>query len=167
MPKPQTTEQREEAACAFATLILHDEGVEVTSDKISTILAAAGVEVAPFWPKIFASKLANQDLGALVLASAGSAGGAPAAGGAAAGGAAADETEAADEKEVEKSETDEEMDLDLFGGGDDGMYSKKMKSRGGDSIRDSLDLVQFDCMRACVDKLTGSLFLFCFVFCCC
>jgi hypothetical protein len=43
-----------ELACTYAALILADDDVAVTSEKISTILKAAGVDVEPYWPSLFA-----------------------------------------------------------------------------------------------------------------
>ena len=42
-----------ELACVYAALILADDDVAVTTEKINTILKAAGVEVEPYWPGIF------------------------------------------------------------------------------------------------------------------
>ena len=43
-----------ELACTYAALILADDDVAVTSEKISTILKAAGVDIDPYWPSLFA-----------------------------------------------------------------------------------------------------------------
>ncbi len=44
-----------ELANAYAALILADDGVEVTADKLTTIIKAAGVqEVEPIWSTLFA-----------------------------------------------------------------------------------------------------------------
>ena len=43
-----------EMACVYAALILADDDVAVTPDKISAILKAAGVDFEPYWPGLFA-----------------------------------------------------------------------------------------------------------------
>ncbi|KAI9096265.1 60s acidic ribosomal protein-domain-containing protein [Phlyctochytrium arcticum] len=97
-----------EAACVYAALILNDDGVEITAEKINSLIAAAGVEVEPIWATLFAKALAGKDLNDFLF-NVGSAGSAPAAGGAeaAAGGAAAEKKEA--KKEEAKEESDDDM----------------------------------------------------------
>ncbi|GAW13000.1 hypothetical protein ANO14919_023760 [Xylariales sp. No.14919] len=104
-----------ELASSYAALILADDGVEITADKLQTLIKAAGVaDVEPIWTQLFAKALDGKDVKDL-LSSVGSGGGAaagPAAGGAA-GAAAADEP-AAEEKEEEKEESDDDMGFGLF-----------------------------------------------------
>merc|ERR1711921_38650 len=90
-----------ELACTYAALILNDDDVEVTGDKISTILKAANVEFEPFWPSLFAGALKDVNVRELITNIGSGVGSGPAAGGAggaAAGGAA---EEAAEEKKPE------------------------------------------------------------------
>ena len=109
-----------ELACVYAALILQDDGLEISSENINKILAAAGVEVEAYWPTLFAKLCKGKDMNA-IIASVGSGGGgggggggaapvAAAAGGAAAGGGAA----AAKEPEPEPEEEEEDMGFDLF-----------------------------------------------------
>ncbi|CAI7625167.1 unnamed protein product [Penicillium viridicatum] len=102
-----------ELACSYAALILADDGIEVSADKIQTLITAANVqEVEPIWASIFARALEGKDIKEL-LTNVGSAGPAVAA---PAGGAGADApAEAkAEEKEEEKEESDEDMGFGLF-----------------------------------------------------
>ena len=53
-------------ACIYPALILHNNEVKVTEDKINALIKATSVKVEPFWPGLFARALANvniRDLG--------------------------------------------------------------------------------------------------------
>uniref|UniRef100_A0A182MRY6 Large ribosomal subunit protein P1 n=1 Tax=Anopheles culicifacies TaxID=139723 RepID=A0A182MRY6_9DIPT len=101
-----------ELACVYSALILVDDDVAVTDEKIATILKSANVDIEPYWPGLFAKALEGVDVKSLITSigsGVGSGGGAPAA--AAAGGAAA--PAAAEKKEEKKEEEPEESDDDL------------------------------------------------------
>merc|ERR1712140_69144 len=55
-----------ELACVYAALILADDDVTVTGEKIETILKAAGVEVEPYWPGLFAKALESCNIKDLI-----------------------------------------------------------------------------------------------------
>jgi len=59
--------QNSELVCTYATLILHDAGHKVTADGISNIAKAAGIELEPFWPNLFAGIVGSQNLDDLIL----------------------------------------------------------------------------------------------------
>jgi len=111
-----------ELACTYAALILHDDNVAITADKINSLLNAANVKVPPFWPGLFARVLANKNLDDLILNAGG--GGAPAPSGPAPAAAAAPKEEEQkggkggkkEEKKEEKKkeESDEDMGFGLF-----------------------------------------------------
>ncbi|KAJ5215045.1 60S acidic ribosomal protein P1 [Penicillium chermesinum] len=104
-----------ELATSYAALILADDGIEITAEKLQTLITAAKVpEIEPIWASIFAKALEGKDVKEL-LTNVGSAG--PAAAAApAAGGAAADAAAPAEEKKEEKveEESDEDMGFGLF-----------------------------------------------------
>jgi len=107
-----------ELASSYAALILADDGVDITADKLNTLIKAAGLtEVEPIWTSLFAKALEGKDVKDLLLnvGSGGGAAAAPAAGGAAAaGGDAAAAEEKKEEKEEEKEESDDDMGFGLF-----------------------------------------------------
>ncbi|ESQ50192.1 hypothetical protein EUTSA_v10002126mg [Eutrema salsugineum] len=102
-----------ELACSYAVMILEDEGIAITSEKIATLVKAAGVEIESYWPMLFAKMAEKRNVTDLIMnvGAGGGGGGAPvaAAAPAAAGGAAA----AAPAKEEKKDEPAEESDGDL------------------------------------------------------
>merc|ERR1712028_164004 len=107
--------ERDELCCTYAALLLHDENLEISAEKLNKVIKASGNSVESYWPGLFAKALAGQDVAKLLTAvSAGPAG--PAAGGAAAAGSAAPV-----EAEAKKEEgPEEEVDMGgLFGGDDD------------------------------------------------
>merc|ERR1712203_689100 len=104
-----------ELACTYAALILNDDGIDITADKISAILKAAKCDVEPFWPGLFAGALKDVNVSDLI-ANIGSGAGAaaPAAGGAA--GAAVEEAPKEEAKKESSSEDsgDDDMGFGLF-----------------------------------------------------
>merc|ERR1712174_175082 len=85
-----------ELACTYAALILNDDDVEITGDKITAILKAANVR----------SLITNIGSGV---------GSGPAAGGAAAGGAAGGDAAPAEEEKKKESSSESEDDDMGFG----------------------------------------------------
>ncbi|WBW73554.1 ribosomal protein P1 Rpp101 [Schizosaccharomyces osmophilus] len=101
-----------ELATSYSALILADEGIEITSDKLLSLTKAANVEVEPIWATIFAKALEGKDLKELLLNIGSGAGAAPVA----APAPAAGEAPAAEKKEEAKAEeeSDEDMGFGLF-----------------------------------------------------
>ncbi|CBI34607.3 hypothetical protein AAG906_033913 [Vitis piasezkii] len=106
-----------EQACTLAILILHDDGIPVTAEKISTLLKAANVSVESYWPGLFAKLVEKKSVDDLIMNVGSGGGGAPMAvatmaGGGDAAGAAAPPPE--EKKEEPKEESDEDMGFSLF-----------------------------------------------------
>merc|ERR1711990_448768 len=103
----------DELCCSYAALMLHDDKLEITAEKLSKVIKASGNEVEPYWPMLFAKALKSANVDEL-LTNVASAGSGPAAG-PVAGGAAPEA-----EKEEEKKEETEDVDMGgLFGDDDD------------------------------------------------
>eukprot|EP01089_Gocevia_fonbrunei_P014154 TRINITY_DN380_c0_g6_i1.p1 TRINITY_DN380_c0_g6~~TRINITY_DN380_c0_g6_i1.p1 ORF type:complete len:121 (-),score=55.10 TRINITY_DN380_c0_g6_i1:116-478(-) len=105
--------EKDQLACTYAALILHDDGMEVTAEKIATLVKTAGVNVNPYFPKLWARVLSGRSIDELITATGSAAAGPAVAAEAAPAAAAAPATE---EKKKEKSESDE------GGGGMGGLF---------------------------------------------
>jgi len=107
-----------ELACTYSALILADDDVPITAEKITTILKAANVSFEPIWPTLFARALTGVNIKDLVtkVGSAAAAAPAPAAAGPAAAAPAAAEKKAEkkEEKKEEEEPEDEDMGFGLF-----------------------------------------------------
>ena len=68
--------EHDELCCVYAGLLLFDEGMEITADKIQKIIKASGNTVDDYYPEFFAKYLAKADIKSMLTV-------APAAGGAA------------------------------------------------------------------------------------
>ncbi|XP_037958742.1 60S acidic ribosomal protein P1 [Teleopsis dalmanni] len=106
-----------ELSCVYAALILVDDEVAITGEKIQTILKAANVEVEPYWPGLFAKALEGVNIKDLITNIGSGVGAAAPAGGAAPASDAAPAAEAKKEekkKEEEPEESDDDMGFGLF-----------------------------------------------------
>ncbi|KAF2706973.1 hypothetical protein K504DRAFT_459412 [Pleomassaria siparia CBS 279.74] len=54
---------RAEKACSYAALILADDSVEITPDRLLALLQAAGIDdMEPIWTTLFAKALEGRDV---------------------------------------------------------------------------------------------------------
>ncbi|KAK3006811.1 hypothetical protein RJ639_016645 [Escallonia herrerae] len=101
-----------ELACTYACLALHEDGIPVTAEKITTMLKVANVNVESYWPMLFAKLVQKRDIDDLVL-NAGLAGNTASAaastGGVVSAAATAAKELAAEDKEEIKEESEEEI----------------------------------------------------------
>ncbi|XVF33083.1 hypothetical protein REPUB_Repub17cG0137600 [Reevesia pubescens] len=107
-----------EAACSYAALILYDDGIPITAEKIATLIKAANVSVESYWPSLFAKLFEKCNIEDLITNVGAGGGGAPVAAAApvAAGGGAAAAPPPAEEKKKEEpaEESDDDMGFSLF-----------------------------------------------------
>ncbi len=90
--------EHDELCCVYAGLLLFDEGMEITADKIQKIIKASGNTVDDYYPEFFAKYLASADIKSMLTVS-------PAAGaGAAAPSGEQHHEEAKDEKKGGKKD---------------------------------------------------------------
>ncbi|XP_040999557.1 60S acidic ribosomal protein P1-like [Juglans microcarpa x Juglans regia] len=107
-----------ELACTYVCLILHDDGIAITAEKIATLVKAAGESVESYWPSLFAKLAEKRNIEDLIL-NAGAAGGgaAPVALSAPIAGAApaiAPVVEGKKKEEPKEESEDEDMGFSLF-----------------------------------------------------
>ena len=69
--------EHDELCCVYAGLLLHDDGMEITADKIQKIIKASGNEVDGYYPEFFAKYLKKADIKSMLTVA--PAAGAPAA----------------------------------------------------------------------------------------
>merc|ERR1719253_1598362 len=81
---------KSQLACTYASLILNDDEMAISADNIKALVTAAGIEIEPYWPGLFAKALDGKDMNDLLTTvSCGGGGGGAAAAGGAEGGAEA------------------------------------------------------------------------------
>ena len=54
--------EHDELCCVYAALLLHDDKIEITADRIQKIIKASGNEVDDYYPEFFAKYLAKADI---------------------------------------------------------------------------------------------------------
>ena len=54
--------EHDELCCVYAGLLLFDEGMEITADKLQKIIKASGNTVDDYYPEFFAKYLAKADI---------------------------------------------------------------------------------------------------------
>nr|ALJ10902.1 putative 60s ribosomal protein P1 [Dolomedes sulfureus] len=105
----------DELACVYSALILQDDEIAVTPEKIMTLLKTANVDAESYWPGLFARALEGVGVKQLITNVGSGVGAAPAA--SAAAPAAADASAEKETKKEEKEESDvsdDDMGFGLF-----------------------------------------------------
>ena len=99
-----------ELACVYAALILNDDNIEITNEKIKDIMEAAGVKVETYWIDLFTEYFKTHEITELIK-------GTPL-------GGAQNSTTSADTNtptttEETKDDKNEEEEIEMTGGFDD------------------------------------------------
>ena len=72
--------EHDELCCVYAGLLLYDDGIEITADKIEKIIKASGNEVDGYYPEFFAKYLSKADIKSMLTVTPAAGAGAPAQG---------------------------------------------------------------------------------------
>jgi len=54
--------EHDELCCVYAALLLFDDKVEITADKLNKVIVASGNTVEAYYPEFFAKYLSSVDL---------------------------------------------------------------------------------------------------------
>jgi len=54
--------EHDELCCVYASLLLFDDKVEITADKLNKVISASGNSVEAYYPEFFAKYLSSVDL---------------------------------------------------------------------------------------------------------
>ena len=61
-----TTEEYNDACCSYAALMLHDDGIEISTERLTKAIKSSGNETEAFYPGLYAKALQGADVGALL-----------------------------------------------------------------------------------------------------
>ena len=61
-----TTDEYNEAICTYSALMLHDDGIEITAERLTKAIKSSGNDAVPYWPSLFAKALQQNDVGQLL-----------------------------------------------------------------------------------------------------
>ena len=75
--KSLSAQEHDELCCVYASLLLHDAGIEITEERIAKLVKSSGNTTEPYYPTIFAKALHGQDLNAVLSNLSGPAAAAP------------------------------------------------------------------------------------------
>ena len=62
-----TKAEKDEMIVTNAAIMLHDDGLEISAEKLSKVIKESGNEVEPYWPMLFAKALKGQDIDAILI----------------------------------------------------------------------------------------------------
>ncbi|XP_026424992.1 60S acidic ribosomal protein P1-like [Papaver somniferum] len=103
-----------ELACTYAIMILHDDGIPITDEKIATLVKKANVQCESYWPGLFSKFTEKKNVEDLITATGGSGAAVVDVSASAGGGAKVVEAPAAEEKKKKEEEKEESDDDDMI-----------------------------------------------------
>ena len=53
-------------ACSYAMMILHDEGLEISAEKIQKLITSSGIKIQDYYSKFFSTNMAGVNLASLM-----------------------------------------------------------------------------------------------------
>ncbi|KAF9669134.1 hypothetical protein SADUNF_Sadunf14G0076400 [Salix dunnii] len=56
-----------ELGCTYAALILYDDNISITAEKIATLLKAANLQIESYWPGLFAKLAEKRNIEDLIM----------------------------------------------------------------------------------------------------
>ena len=92
---------------------MHDDGQEITEDKINAVVKGAGITIEPYWANLFAKFLQSKPVEELI-SNVGGVGGVGVGVGGGVGGVGGGDGAAEEKKEEVVEEEEEDMGFDLF-----------------------------------------------------
>jgi len=111
--------EHDELCCVYAALLLFDDKVDITADKLNKVIQASGNTVEGYYPEFFAKYLSSVDLNTLISSvGAGPATAAPVQAATTAAADKKDDKKAPAKKEEKKKEPEPEPEEDAGGFGD-------------------------------------------------
>lgn len=160
-----------ELACVYAALILADDNIAVTKDKLDAILKSANYAIEPVWTELFASALTGFNVADLIknIGAAPVGGGAAATTAPAAGGddkkGGAKEAPKKEEKKEEKPDSDDEEMVSLLAKNSSPLHSRPSSRVSIYSVKISTNSQHTDIFELFIhrDNKKTNLSLFCFI----
>ena len=61
-----SADEYNEVCCSYAALMLSDDGVEITKERLDKAIRSSGNQVEALWPQMFANALEKTDINALL-----------------------------------------------------------------------------------------------------
>ena len=61
-----TTDEYNDACCSYAALMLHDDGIEITQERLNKAITSSGNQTEAYYPGLYAKALKGADVGALL-----------------------------------------------------------------------------------------------------